>query len=342
MIKWEDVISIDNIIKSFKQCLRGKYKKEKALIVFKYLENNILELFDNLKTGNYKHSGYNFFTNYDSKKRVIATAHLIDKIVHRMLYNKLNDEFDKNYIFDSYACRCGKGAIRAIKRCQKFLRNKKLIYFLKSDIKKYFDNIDHIVLKRILVGKIKDQNILNLLNVIIDSYCIVPNKGIPIGNLTSQMFANLYLNYLDKFVKHELKVKYYIRYMDDFIILTDNISDLKLYFEKIKEFLYLNLKLEISNKNTIFSKIDNGVVFLGKRIFWNKEFLLNKTKKRIRYKMNWLKIQGKLDDLMYLDVLYSYFNYVRRLNYVKFNFYIRKKISNCYKCKLREIRAKII
>jgi len=239
-------------------------------------------LYDDLRNKKYGHCGYNFFTNYDSKKRKIASAHLRDKIVHRMLYNKLNDVFDKNFIFDSYACRINKGTSRAIKRCQKFLRNKDLVYFLKSDIRKYFDNIDHKILKQYLLEKIKDNDIMNLLDIIIDSYCVIENKGVPIGNLTSQMFANIYLNKVDQFIKHKLQVRYYIRYMDDFIILSDDKDYLKKLLEEIREFLQNNLKLEISNKHTILAKIDNGVVFLGKRIFWNKVFILDKTKKILR------------------------------------------------------------
>jgi len=193
--------------------------------LFRHKEDFAFNLHDEFKNKKYNHSGYNFFVNYDSKKRVIASACLKDKIVHRVLYNNLNGFIDKGFIFDSYACRISKGSFRAIKRCQKFLKNKKLKYFLKMDVKKYFDSVNHKKLKEIL--KRMGYN-FDVFEKIINSYSTGKNIGMPIGNLTSQMFANIYLHELDMFVKHQLKIKYYIRYMDDFVILHYSKEDLKI------------------------------------------------------------------------------------------------------------------
>jgi hypothetical protein len=297
-------------------CLRGKYRKKNALLIYKNLESFVLKLFYDLNNQKYKHFGYNFFVNYDSKKRVIASACLKDKIVHRTLYNEMNFLIDKRYIYDSYACRNWKGTIAAIRRCQKFLRNRKLKYFLKMDVKKYFDSVNHLKLKRILI---ESNYLLPTILMTIDSYCTQKSKGIPIGNLTSQMFANIYLDKLDVFAKHKLKIKYYVRYMDDFIIFDYDKKTLKKLIEVFKDFVKKELDMEFENKNIILSQTKNGAVFLGKRIFWNKVYILRKTKKRIRKKIGKLNYQYKklktIDIHKYSESMYSYFGYIRNFNY---------------------------
>ena len=319
-MKEKEIFTIKNILWGIKDCLKGKYSKKNALLLFRHKEDFAFNLHDEFKNKKYNHSGYNFFVNYDSKKRVIASACLKDKIVHRVLYNNLNGFIDKGFIFDSYACRISKGSFRAIKRCQKFLKNKKLKYFLKMDVKKYFDSVNHKKLKEIL--KRMGYN-FDVFEKIINSYSTGKNIGMPIGNLTSQMFANIYLHELDMFVKHQLKIKYYIRYMDDFVILHYSKEDLKIWMFEIENFLKNTLYLLISNGNTVLSKIKNGVIFLGKRIFWNKIYILRKAKNRLR---------GRMFDLGNKNVdrsssLWSYFGYISCYNYWKFNIFIRFKIS---------------
>jgi retron-type reverse transcriptase len=177
-----------------------------------------------LKNKSYKHGEYYEFLVSDSKKRIIRAAPFKDRIVHHSLCNIIEPIFDKLFIFDSYACRKGKGLHKAITRFKEFLRTIKLknglenydnIYCLKGDIVKYFDSVDKEVLFELIKRRIQDKDALKIIKTILDSYI----KGLPIGNLTSQLFANIYLHELDFYIKNTLKCKYYIRYMDDFIIL---------------------------------------------------------------------------------------------------------------------------
>jgi len=171
---------------------------------------------------------------------------------------------DKRFICDSYACRREKGTFKAIKKLQRvlFFNKDKNMYCLQCDIKKYFKSIDHNVLKKILNKHIKDKRLLKLLNIIIDSYNFKIKKGIPLGNLTSQLFANMYLNELDQYVKHCLGCQYYLRYMDDFVILGDKCF-LKKINVLINDFLKNHLLLEIPFKKNQIFKINKEIVFLG-------------------------------------------------------------------------------
>lgn len=218
---YDQVVSFENLLKAYNKCLKGKREKGNILkFNFKY-EFYLKRIEFLLRENKYVHGNYFFFWKMDSKKRRIACACFGDKVVHYALYLILEPMFDKRYIYDSYACRKEKGTHSAIKKTQKILLNNPEFYCLQCDIKKYFKSIDHIILKQILKEKIKDKKVLNLLFIIIDSYNKKKGKGIPLGNLTSQLFANVYLNELDQFVKHTLKCKYYLRYMDDFIMFGD-------------------------------------------------------------------------------------------------------------------------
>ena len=202
-----------------------------------------------------------------------------DRVVQHAICNIIEPIFEKSFIFDSYACRKNKGTHVGIKRLEFFLNRGNLnpLYALKCDIKKYFLSINHDILKKIIRKKIGDEKLLNLIDKIIDSKN--SRNGIPIGNLTSQLFANIFLNELDKFVKHELRAKYYLRYMDDFIILESDKEILQEYKIKINDFLNsLDLKMH-EKKCTIFS-VKIGVDFLGYIIFKNYKLARKQTVKR--------------------------------------------------------------
>jgi RNA-directed DNA polymerase len=271
---YDKIVSFDNLLRAYNKCLKGKRNKEKILAFGFNYEHHLKHIQSLLKSNKYTHDKYFFFWKQDSKKRRIASASFKDKIVHYAIHLIIEPMIDKRFIWDSYACRKDKGTFRAIKKLQKIIFFNKDMYCLQCDIKKYFKSIDHDVLKKILNKHIKDKRLVNLFYIIIDSYNLKTKKGIPIGNLTSQLFANIYLNELDQYVKHELKCEYYLRYMDDFVIL-GNKEFLKRCSFLINDFLKNSLLLQIPFKKNQLFKGDQ-VVFLG--------FVLNG---------KWMKIKRK-------------------------------------------------
>lgn len=199
---------------------------------------------------------------------------------------------DKRFIFDSYACRKGKGAHAGADRVQRFMRivkrNRGPVYCLKADISKYFASIRHAELKDILARHINCQDTLDLLGLIIDSSPGAPGVGIPLGNLTSQLFANMYLNELDRFVKHELRERYYCRYMDDFVVVSHDKAHLADIRKRIEQFLWARLGLQTNSKTQVFPVGKHGgraLDFLGYRIYPTHRLLRKCSIQRIKYKL---------------------------------------------------------
>ncbi len=257
-----------------------------------FLEDNLFNLHQDLKQKIYRHSNYTEFYITDPKLRHIHKAKVRDRIVHHAIYSILYPIFDKSFIYDSYSCRNQKGTHKAVFRlenfCRKISSNYNITgYYLKCDIKKYFDSIDHKILLKLIKNKVRNKNTLWLIKEIISSFnkddC--SGRGLPLGNLTSQLFANIYLNELDQFIKHTLKIKYYIRYCDDFVILDDNQKYLADLVRVIDKFLQTRLELSL-NKNKIFiRKISQGIDFLGYVILPHYRVLRTKTKKRMFKKL---------------------------------------------------------
>ncbi len=240
------------------------------------LENELLRLEDELKNQAYKPGNYRHFYVNDPKRRLISAAPYRDRVVHHAFCNIVEPLFDKTFIEHSYACRVSKGTHRALDRAQKFLRVNN--YVLQCDISKYFPSIAHRVLFCIIARKIKDKKVLWLSRLIIESMnsgektnhsplTTNHSTGLPIGNLTSQFFANLYLNELDYFVKFDLKEKYYLRYMDDFLIFGNDKAHLHKIKEEIGDFLGRNLQINLHPKKSIVISTESGVDFCGFRIF---------------------------------------------------------------------------
>ena len=229
-------------------------------------ENNIQRAIRELKSLSYTPGKYKVFKVWEPKERIIMALPFFDRVIQHMIVNLIEPIFERRFIYHSYACRKGKGAHRASKQLTKWLYklevvDGKSVYVLKADIHHYFQSIDHEILKKEIRNYIKDKDLLVILDRIISHNGIFPDGvGIPVGNLTSQLFANVYLHRLDVFVKHELHAEYYMRYMDDFLIISDDL-------EEIEVFLRDNLSLELNPKTTIvYAK--NGVDFVGYR-HWN-------------------------------------------------------------------------
>lgn len=213
------------------------------------------------------------FKVWEPKERIIMALPFYDRVIQHMIVNYIEPIFEHQFIYHSYACRKGKGAHRASKQLTRWLYNLevvqgKSVYVLKADIHHYFQSIDHKVLKREIRTYIKDKDLLVILDRIIDHNGIFPDGvGIPVGNLTSQLFANVYLHRLDMFVKHTLHAEHYMRYMDDFVIISEDLEQLKRWEKQIEIFLADVLKLQLNPKTTIvYAK--NGVDFVGYR-HWN-------------------------------------------------------------------------
>jgi retron-type reverse transcriptase len=235
--------------------------------------DNVLNLHNNLKNKTYKHGEYKAFNVSDPKPRNIHKATVRDRLLHHLLYKETYLYFDKKFIFDSYSCRIDKGTHRAIYRFSDFARKvlnnfTATAWVLKCDIKKFFASIDHSILKKVLEKYIFDKDFLWLFFQVIDSFETPDkyNKGLPLGNLTSQLLVNVYMNEFDQFVKRNLKVKFYVRYADDFVFLSRDknfLEDLKL---QLNEFLYVHLKLFMHPQKVFLKTLNSGVDFLG----WNQ------------------------------------------------------------------------
>ena len=249
--------------------------------------DHILDLHFDLKNRTYVHRGYKQFNISDPKPRNIHKASVRDRILHRAIYNKMYPFFDKIFISDSYSCRNHKGTHKALKRFTTFHRkasknHTKTIWVLKCDIRKFFASIDQNILMNILAQYIPDKDILWLLSQIITSFHSIGNDtGLPLGNLTSQLLVNIYMNKFDQFVKHKLKAKYYIRYADDFVILSDDKVLLENTLVSIKEFLVDKLKLFLHSNKVSIKTITSGVDYLGWIHFSDHRVLRTATKKRM-------------------------------------------------------------
>lgn len=261
---YSKIYDFDNLYTAFTASKSGKRWKGST----NRFEMNALEavayLQHQLKTGTYRLGEYNVFEIHEPKRRTIKSISFKDKVVQRSLCdNVLEPIFERSFIYDSYACRKGKGVHAGLERTSEFFRRHyrkhgTAGWVLKCDIEKYFDSIDHDILKRVIRRHIKDRKVLWLLDMIIDS---TEGTGLPIGNQTSQWFSILFLNNFDHFIKEELRVKLYIRYMDDFVLIHPDKEYLKYCKREIVRYLK-ELKLELNNKSHIFP-LRNGVDFLG-------------------------------------------------------------------------------
>lgn len=279
---YSSLISIENLFQAWDEFKKGKRKKYDVQVFEKNLEDNLFSLHSRLKNKTYKHGSYSEFYVNDPKRRHIHKAQVRDRIVHHLLYKYLYAIFDQTFICDSYSCRMGKGTHRAVKRLERFARAVSKNYSqncwaLKLDIKKFFTSVDHEILKSLIAKKIKDEEILWLIGKVIKSF----PKGIPLGNLTSQIFANIYLNELDQFVKHKLKIKHYLRYADDFLILNRNRESLLHCFETVKCYTKDQLNLKLHPQKVIFRKFSWGIDFCGYVVLSHYILPRTKTKRRI-------------------------------------------------------------
>lgn len=289
---WSKLCSFDNLFLAYKKARKHKTQKPYTILFEKELLANLFALQSELEKDTYKPRPLITFTIRDPKTRKISKSDFRDRIIHHALCNIIEPIFDNTFIYDSYANRLGKGTLKAVKRFVQFndivSKNKtKTVYVLKADIRHYFETVDHDILLKLLSRKIADEKILLLIKTILKNHVTeINNKGMPLGNLTSQFFANVYLNELDHYIKETLQVKYYIRYVDDFVILLDSENQLMKYKEQISEFLIEKLRLELHSEKTKIIILKRGVGFLGLRIFENHRLLKKSNVRKFKNKLS--------------------------------------------------------
>lgn len=290
---YDEIISFPSLLSAYYRARKCKQYNDTILRFGYYLESNLLNLERELKSGYYRPSPYVCFTVHDPKKRQVSAPAFRDRVLQHALVGAIESLFEKSFIYDSYACRQKKGTHFGLSRFKKFLQAARSIhgpntplYCLRMDVSKFFASISWDVLLPLIFKQVHCQRTQNLIVKILTTYQFFDEKGqvfdpaplvvsparrrgIPIGNLTSQLFANIYLNELDHFVKDKLRVRWYGRYMDDFLVIHHDKAELIKIEGEIRTFLRDNLKLVLSDRKVIISNVRDGIPFIGYRIFYD-------------------------------------------------------------------------
>ena len=274
------IADYDNLQLAFIKSCRGKQSKREVIEFRRDYDRNISRLRVSLLSGEVEIGDYRYFRIYDPKERLICAASFRERVIHHAIMNVCHDYFDRTLIYDTYATRRGKGAYKALDKAA--AAASRYGYVAKLDYRKYFDSIDHEVLKRKLARLFKDKGLLRLFYRIIDSYHVEEGKGVPIGNLTSQYFANYYLSSLDHKMKEERRVPVYLRYMDDVLMMDNDLLELKDNVSYINDYSTGNLKLRL--KEPVYKNVRAGVPFLGYVVKPHVLRLNGRSKKRFREK----------------------------------------------------------
>ena len=332
---YNTIVGLENVFCAFEEFCVGKRKKKDVMAFCRNLEDNLFTIHRSLMTKTYKHGTYQMFYVKDPKVRQIHKATVADRLVHHIVSSHLERIFEPTFIKHSYSCRKNKGTHKAVFALWSMAQSltaegNRNCWVLKCDVRKFFASVDQKILLELLERRIADQDFLWLLGEIIYSYCpsgSSPTKGIPIGNLTSQFFANIYLNELDQFVTNSLKIENYIRYADDFVILSTNRNYLINLIPAIGKFLKLKLGLQLHPNKIFLRKIKSGVDFLGYVVFLYYILPRTKTKRRliskIKSRINDYK-EVKISEIKLNQTIQSYFGYLSHANSYK----LRQELAN--------------
>lgn len=312
---FDEIIDWNNIAMAAYKAFRHSGSSYRVFEFRNSFLKNINEIRSQLINGSIEIGNYNTFIIYEPKERLISAAPFEQRVLHHAIMNVCHKYFEKNLIYDTYASRPRKGVHKAVKRVQESARKYK--YYAKLDIRKFFDSIDHNILKFKLSRLFKDSRLLGIFERIIDSYG--HGKGVPIGNLTSQYFANYYLSEVDHYMKEKLKVEVYVRYMDDVVLMSKDKDKLRRLVHSYICFVSEHLGLEV--KPPIISRTCFGIAFLGYKVY-AKKLLLNGKGKR-RYRKNLCKLEGlysksKISETEYSNRLLSLLAYIRFADTYKF------------------------
>ncbi len=289
---FENIMDADNLRLASWKAAKGKRYAPSVLAFQQDLETNLLHLQKQIACGRVEVGNYHYFKVFEPKERQICASAFREQVLHHAMMNICHDYFERAQIFDSYASRKGKGTYAAIARARHF--TSRYPWFLKLDVRKFFETIHHDVLKGQLARLFKEPRLLEVFFRIIDSYEASADRGLPIGNLTSQYFANHYLSGLDHFIKENLRIAAYVRYMDDMVLWSREKADLKKALVLIAAFIQNNLRCSL--KPEILNKTGLGLPFLGYRIFPHHVRLLQKSKIRFIRKMREIEAHYQLGD----------------------------------------------
>ncbi|MDP4158368.1 MAG: reverse transcriptase/maturase family protein [Bacillota bacterium] len=342
---YDQIYDFENLHRAYLQARKGKRYRIEVLKFTNHLEENLIQIQNELMWKTYTVGRYREFFVHEPKKRLIMALPFKDRVVQWAIYQVLNPYFEKGFIKDSYACRIGKGTHQAVQRLQYWLRymnrRHERFYALKLDISKYFYRVDHNVLMDILRKRIGDKDLLWLLDVIVrcehTKFGIplgdhqfeaerIGGVGMPIGNLTSQMFANLYLNELDQFAKQTLCVKHYLRYMDDVVILHEDKKYLWDLESQLDEFITERLNLKLNNK-TMVRTVNQGIEFVGYRIWPTHIKMRKKTTVKMKHRLRYLQRAYARGEIELQEVNGSIQSYLGILKHCD-GYNLKKKLSN--------------
>lgn len=272
---YDSVCDLDNLYLAYTKAKKGKSESYGVIRFEKELDNNILSIHKELVDGTYNTSKYEVFTIFEPKERIIYRLPFRDRVVHHAIINVLEKTWTSVLISHTYSCIKGRGIHGLLKHLKRDLKDTEgTKYCLKMDIRKFYPSIDHEKMKTIIRKKIKDAKLLSLLDGIIDSA-----PGVPIGNYLSQFFANIYLSYFDHWLKEEKQIKYYYRYCDDMVLLSDSKERLHYLLCEIKIYLENQLQLELKGNYQIFPVDSRGIDFVG-YIFFHSHIKMRKTIKK--------------------------------------------------------------
>lgn len=306
---------MENLLGGWREFRRGKTSKEDVQKFAFHLEDNLFDLHERLVNKEWKADPYIAFYIRDPKLRHIHKATVRDRVFNQSVFRILYPIFDPTFIHHSYSCRVKKGTHKGFAGMESSIRkvtqnHTKVAYMLKCDIKKFFANISHEILLSLIEKKVKDEGVMNIIRDIIGSFETSPGKGLPLGNVTSQLFANVYLNELDQFVKHMLKEKHYFRYCDDFIILNRDKERLLSHMPKLDEFLKKNLGASLHPQKIVLRKVRQGADFLGYVARPHHRVLRPSTRRRVLRKVGGISSAYKRDlisEEKFTSTLHSYY-----------------------------------
>ena len=278
---------MENLLAAWQEFIIGKRSRADVQTFARDLMHNLLVLHEHLASGTYFHAPYMAFTISDPKTRSIHKASVADRVLHRAIYRKLYPFFDRIFVSDSFSCRMGKGTHRALDRFDRMARqvsknHRRTVWVLKCDVRKFFASVDQRILLGMLHERIIDKRLVQLFQTVLGSFSTrTVGVGLPLGNLTSQLFANVYLDAFDQFMKQRLHVKRYIRYADDFAILSDERQYLECLLPIIADFLWRELRLQLHPMKVELRTVASGVDFLGWIHFPDHRVLRTTTRRRM-------------------------------------------------------------
>lgn len=287
---FEDIVTLENVFKAWKDFSTGKRDKKDVQIFEAHLEDELIDLQQDLERRHYVHGAYERFIVHEPKRRVIHKATVRDRVVHRLLYNALMPDFHNRWLDCSFSCRPGFGQHKSIEAVRKALKQatqnwSRECWVLKVDVRRFFDSVDHEVLCALLERRTHDLDTRKLLRQVVESFSTAHGCGLPIGNLTSQLFANVYLHELDWHVKHACKCRWYSRYADDMLFLCGSKEEVIARLDVVSRFLETRLRLALHPNKIILRKSSWGIDWLGHVILPGHEVLRPSTRRRMMRKV---------------------------------------------------------